>query len=303
MLLRRLLGILMLSFAVVIPVVGQAQDKKDEKKKDEKKKDDAKKDDAKKDDTKKDDTKKDDTKKDKDKDKKEKANLAWKFKKDEVFYQKMSTKTVQTMKVMNNEVKQTQEQTFFFKWTVVDQKDGSWIIKQKIEGVVMKIQIGNQNIDYNSTNEKDAAANNPLADFFKALKDSEFTITLDPKKMEVTKIEGRTSQGFEGATIRAITERAGVNVAAVNYHFRDKAELYTLVVVDACSARAAWRDAMAEAPDSPEERLRSLIYHFLEYLLDPDRPAWKRRLMAREMANPTSCARRIGRKEYPSAAQ
>src|SRR5208282_2971743 len=95
-------------------------------------------------------------------------------------------------------------------------------------------------------------------------------------------------QGFEGATIRAITERAGVNVAAVNYHFRDKGELYTRIVLDACSARAAWRDAMAEAPDSPEERLRSLIYHFLGYLLDPDRPVWKRRLMAREMANPTS---------------
>src|SRR6478672_2047721 len=69
-------------------------------------------------------------------------------------------------------------------------------------------------------------------------------------------------QGFEGATIRAITERAGVNVAAVNYHFRDKAELYTRVVLDAGSARAAWRDVIAEAPDSPEERLRSLIYHF-----------------------------------------
>jgi AcrR family transcriptional regulator len=95
-------------------------------------------------------------------------------------------------------------------------------------------------------------------------------------------------QGFEGATIRAITERAGVNVAAVNYHFRDKAELYTRVVIDACSARAAWRDVIAEAPDSPEERLRSLIRHFLEYLLDPERAAWKRRLMAREMANPTS---------------
>src|SRR6202045_2261336 len=95
-------------------------------------------------------------------------------------------------------------------------------------------------------------------------------------------------QGFEGATVRAITERAGVNLAAVNYHFRDKAELYTLVVLDACSARAAWRDVIAEAPGSPEERLRSLILHFLEYLLDPDRAAWKRRLMAREMANPTS---------------
>jgi TetR/AcrR family transcriptional regulator, regulator of cefoperazone and chloramphenicol sensitivity len=94
--------------------------------------------------------------------------------------------------------------------------------------------------------------------------------------------------GFEGATIRMITERAEVNVAAVNYHFRDKAELYNRVVVDACSARAAWRDAMAEATDSPEERLHSLICHFLEYMLGPDRPVWKRRLMAREMANPTT---------------
>ena len=95
-------------------------------------------------------------------------------------------------------------------------------------------------------------------------------------------------QGFEGATIRSITERAGVNVAAVNYHFRDKAELYGRVVLDACSARAAYHEAMAEAADSPEERLRSLIYHFLGYLLDPARPNWKRRLMAREMANPTT---------------
>src|SRR5262249_19294824 len=95
-------------------------------------------------------------------------------------------------------------------------------------------------------------------------------------------------QGFEGATVRTITERAGVNLAAVNYHFRDKAELYTRVVLDACSARTAYREAMAEAPDSPEERLRSLIYHFLEYLLDPARPDWKRRLMAREMTNPTT---------------
>jgi len=95
-------------------------------------------------------------------------------------------------------------------------------------------------------------------------------------------------QGFEGATVRAITERAGVNVAAINYHFRDKAELYARVVVDACSVRAAYREAIAEGADSAEERLRSLIHHFLEYLLDPARPSWKRRLMAREMANPTT---------------
>ena len=95
-------------------------------------------------------------------------------------------------------------------------------------------------------------------------------------------------EGFEGATIRAITERAGVNVAAVNYHFRDKAELYTKVVLQACSVQAALRDAMADAADSPEDRLRSIVHHFVRYLLDPARPGWMRRLKARELANPTA---------------
>jgi TetR/AcrR family transcriptional regulator, regulator of cefoperazone and chloramphenicol sensitivity len=94
-------------------------------------------------------------------------------------------------------------------------------------------------------------------------------------------------QGFEGATIRLITERAKVNVAAVNYHFRDKAELYSRVVLDACSIPAAWREVMARTPNTPDERLRGLIYEFLKRLLDPARPAWKRRLMVRELAGPT----------------
>lgn len=93
--------------------------------------------------------------------------------------------------------------------------------------------------------------------------------------------------GFEGATIRAITERAGVNLAAVNYHFRDKSELYTRVVLDACSLQTAWRCATADAPGSPDGQLRSLIHYFLRALLNPERPAWKRRLMAREMSDPT----------------
>jgi TetR/AcrR family transcriptional regulator, regulator of cefoperazone and chloramphenicol sensitivity len=94
-------------------------------------------------------------------------------------------------------------------------------------------------------------------------------------------------QGFEGATVRLITERAKVNVAAVNYHFRDKAELYSRVVLDACSIAAAWREVMAKTPNAPPERLRALIYEFLKRLLDPARPAWKRRLMVRELAGPT----------------
>src|SRR5947209_19089362 len=85
------------------------QDKKTDKKADEKKVDDKKTDDKKADDKKADDKKGDATK--------TKALLAWKLEKDKTFYQKMTTKTDQTMKVMNQEVKQNQTQTFVFSFT------------------------------------------------------------------------------------------------------------------------------------------------------------------------------------------
>jgi len=119
----------------------------------------------------------------------DKALLKWKFEKGKPFYQKMTTETKQTMKVMNNDVNQTQKQTFYFSWTPEKQEGDTWTIKQKIEGVAMDIDIGNQKISYDSTGKD--APNNPLSEFFKALVGSEFTITLDTKTMKVTKIEGR----------------------------------------------------------------------------------------------------------------
>jgi len=120
----------------------------------------------------------------------DKAMLKWNLVKDKTFYQKMVTDTKQTMKVMNNDVVQTQKQTFYFSWTPEKQDGDNWIIKQKIDGVAMDIDIGNQKIQYDSTSGKDAA-NNPLGEFFKALVGSEFKITLNTKDMKVTKVEGR----------------------------------------------------------------------------------------------------------------
>jgi hypothetical protein len=134
-----------------------------------------------------------DKKKDKEKDKPkasgDKTTIKWKFEKDKVFYQKMVTKTVQTMKVMNNDVNQTQNQTFYFSFkpTAVDKDKAT--IEQTITGVAMDIEIGGSKISYDSTKEQ--PANNPLGEFFKALVGSKFTIDLDLKKMEVTKIDGR----------------------------------------------------------------------------------------------------------------
>jgi hypothetical protein len=118
----------------------------------------------------------------------ETAELKWKFEKDKTFYQEMSTATKQTMKVMGMDITQNQNQTFYFSWTPKEQKDGNWIVKQKIEGVKMDIEISGNKIGYDST--KDTGTGSALADFFKALVGSEFTLTISPK-MEVVKIEGR----------------------------------------------------------------------------------------------------------------
>ena len=117
------------------------------------------------------------------------ADLKWKFEKGKTFYQEMTTKTEQKMKVLGQDVTQNQEQTFYFSWTPKEQDPkGNWVIVQKIEGIKMKIDIGGNPISYDST--KDTNANSPLADFFKAIVGSEFTITLSPD-YKVVDIKGK----------------------------------------------------------------------------------------------------------------
>ncbi len=157
---RRFLALLML-IGLVLPAVGQEKDKEKDKEK-EKDKTEVKGD--------------------------AKADLKWKFEKDKPFYQELTTETNQAMKVMGMDVNQKQKQTFYFKWTPLQQQDKDWVIEQEIIGVKMEIQIGGNTISYDSTNQ--APANNPLADFFKALVGSKFKLTLGPD-MKVTKVEGR----------------------------------------------------------------------------------------------------------------
>lgn len=93
-------------------------------------------------------------------------------------------------------------------------------------------------------------------------------------------------RGFDGATIREITRQAGVNVAAVNYYFRDKDELYAATLRHAHS-NACNLPFDAETAMSAEERLHAFIENLLRRFLDPLRPRWHGQLIAREMAQPT----------------
>jgi AcrR family transcriptional regulator len=94
--------------------------------------------------------------------------------------------------------------------------------------------------------------------------------------------------GFHHTTVRQICQRAGANIAAVNYHFRDKTGLYTEVVRQ--SMRAARLDAVRAAFDQnapPEQILRAVIKTRLESLRSLDLGDWHFRIFAHELAKPT----------------
>ena len=94
-------------------------------------------------------------------------------------------------------------------------------------------------------------------------------------------------KGYRDATIAEICERAGANIAAVNYHFRDKETLYV----------EAWERAFhlslgAHPPDggvgedaSPQRRLRARILAFLERITDEKSGEFD--ILRTELANPT----------------
>ncbi len=112
----------------------------------------------------------------------------------------------------------------------------------------------------------------------------------DPTRAKLIAAAGEVfaDMGFQAATVRDICQRAGANVAAVNYYFRDKLGLYTEVLKESISANQGEivQQAVARAK-TPEEALRLLIDGMLNRMNSEDRPAWNVRIMAHEMAQPT----------------
>lgn len=106
-------------------------------------------------------------------------------------------------------------------------------------------------------------------------------------------------RGFEGATARQICDRAGVNLAAINYHFKSKEQLY----IEAVKAAApVFHEELAELEvkllETPAEMrreraaelLKTYIRLLMHHMVGVQVPDWKIKLIMREMLEPTgSC--------------
>ena len=96
-------------------------------------------------------------------------------------------------------------------------------------------------------------------------------------------------KGFRDATVSEICERAGANLAAVNYHFNGKDNLYARVWKQAFDEahRLEPIDGGASPDDPPEERLQAFVRAMLSRLLGRGLESRSGRLLLQEMARPT----------------
>lgn len=118
----------------------------------------------------------------------------------------------------------------------------------------------------------------------------------DPTKHRLIEAAGKlfAEKGFEAASIRDICNSAQANIAAVHYHFGDKAGLYK-AAISYCFAQGknSFPDPTQHDNPAPEELLRRYIYSILCRITQTAIPEWRPGLMWREMSMPTTMFKEI----------
>jgi AcrR family transcriptional regulator len=96
-------------------------------------------------------------------------------------------------------------------------------------------------------------------------------------------------RGYQSATTRQICEKAGANIAAINYHFGDKEGLYMAVLrsVPKIYAEKYPPDLGLSDEATTEQKLGAYVRSLLHRIFDDGRPGWYAKLIAREMMEPT----------------
>ena len=96
-------------------------------------------------------------------------------------------------------------------------------------------------------------------------------------------------KGYDRATAREICDRAGVNPAAVNYHFGGIDALYSeaLVLAHAYIMRIETLTAIASSDGTALEKIGRIIEVMVQSLAGTAERTWQIRLCGREIVSPT----------------
>ena len=95
-------------------------------------------------------------------------------------------------------------------------------------------------------------------------------------------------RGYHHATIQQIVRRAGTNVAAINYHFGDKAQFYGEVVSHALNLDQQDAERVDFGDEPPEEQLRTFVFWFIHNIVGLHRPSSSlEKIHIQEMVNPS----------------
>lgn len=78
-------------------------------------------------------------------------------------------------------------------------------------------------------------------------------------------------RGYDGASIRAITRRAGANLGAVTYHFGSKEALYHAVIASKLAPLRGRVDAAAARPGPPLDRITAVVEALFDHYADDPR--------------------------------
>ncbi len=141
-------------------------------------------------------------------------SLRLKFTKGVVYFLEMETMTEQKMKVMDQDVNQNQEQTVVIQVSpeaLLD--DGDWLVGVQVVGMKMKINIGGNKVEFDSTKNEPAS---PMVSSFDAIVKTQFKATFGPNG-ELKRFIGRdemlkklaiASPGQDGPLKSLLTESA-----------------------------------------------------------------------------------------------
>jgi AcrR family transcriptional regulator len=111
-------------------------------------------------------------------------------------------------------------------------------------------------------------------------------------RAQLLEVAGRVfaDQGFDGATGQGICRRAGVNSAAIVYHFGGMAGLHRAVLEEA-QRRLVSTEALAgavKAERDPRRQLEAFLGLIVHALTSPVSQSWAGRLFGREWVTPSS---------------